>query len=66
MNEDLAHRFCWKMGEIPDGGGGSGGYSDFKRRVALQWDADLEEAVDGVKYIAEYMKTEDDDEGVRG
>lgn len=62
VNEDLAPKFCWKMGDIPDA---SGGLSDFQRSVALQSDTDLEEAVDGVRYIAEHMKTEDDDEGVR-
>uniref|UniRef100_A0A4W6E721 Cholinergic receptor, nicotinic, beta 5a n=2 Tax=Lates calcarifer TaxID=8187 RepID=A0A4W6E721_LATCA len=61
VNEDLAHKFCWKVGDIPDGGGG---FSDFRRPLAVQWDADLEEAVDGVRYIAEHMKTEDDDEGI--
>uniref|UniRef100_A0A667WW45 Cholinergic receptor, nicotinic, beta 5a n=1 Tax=Myripristis murdjan TaxID=586833 RepID=A0A667WW45_9TELE len=60
MNEDSARKFGWKVGDIPDGGGG---IPDFRRRVAVQWDADLEEAVDGVRYIAEHMKTEDDDEG---
>lgn len=58
VNED----FCWKMGDIPDG---AGGFSDLRRPVAVERDADLEEAVDGVRYIAEHMKTEDDDEGVR-
>lgn len=62
VNEDLAHRFSWKMGDIPDGGGG---FSDLRRPMAVERDADLEEAVDGVRYIAEHMKTEDDDEGVR-
>lgn len=62
VNEDLPHKYCWKVGDIPDGGGG---FSDFRRPLPLQWDADLDEAVDGVRYIAEHMKTEDDDEGVR-
>uniref|UniRef100_A0A673BH36 Cholinergic receptor, nicotinic, beta 5a n=1 Tax=Sphaeramia orbicularis TaxID=375764 RepID=A0A673BH36_9TELE len=61
VNEDLVHKFCWKGTDIPDGGGG---FSDFRRPLASQWDADLEEAVDGVRYIAEHMKTEDDDEGI--
>ncbi|XP_068444650.1 neuronal acetylcholine receptor subunit beta-2 isoform X2 [Clinocottus analis] len=61
VNEDLAHKFCWKVDDIPDGGGG---FSDFRRPSAVQWDADVEEAVDGVRYIAEHMKTEDDDEGI--
>lgn len=68
VNEDLAQRFCWKAGDLPDGGGGggssSGSFSDFRRHQP-QCEADLEEAVEGVKYIAEHMKTEDDDEGVR-
>lgn len=62
VNEDLAQKFCRKVGDIPNE---SGGFSDFRRRLAVQWDADLEEAVNGVQYIAEHMKTEDDDEGVR-
>ncbi|KAM9856603.1 neuronal acetylcholine receptor subunit beta-2-like [Aulostomus maculatus] len=61
VNEDLAHRFCWRVGDISDGGGG---FSEFRRPLSAQWDAELEEAVDGVKYIAEHMKTEDDDEGI--
>ncbi|XP_030590502.1 neuronal acetylcholine receptor subunit beta-2-like isoform X1 [Archocentrus centrarchus] len=61
MNEDLAHKCCWTASEIPEGGGG---FSDFQRPLANQLDADLEEAVDGVRYIAEHMKTEDDDEGI--
>ncbi|XP_004538921.2 neuronal acetylcholine receptor subunit beta-2 [Maylandia zebra] len=61
VNEDLAQRCCWTAGDIPDGGGG---FSDFQRPLANQLDADLEEAVDGVRYIAEHMKTEDDDEGI--
>lgn len=63
VNEDLAQKFCWKVGDIPNE---SGGFPDFRRHMAVQWDADLEEAVTGVKYIAEHMKTEDEDEGVRG
>uniref|UniRef100_A0A3P9ML49 Cholinergic receptor, nicotinic, beta 5a n=1 Tax=Oryzias latipes TaxID=8090 RepID=A0A3P9ML49_ORYLA len=61
VNEDLAHRCCWKVGDIPDGGGG---LSDFRRSCADQRDADLDEAMEGVRYIADHMKTEDDDEGI--
>lgn len=38
---------------------------DFVRPTAAQLDAELEEAVDGVKYISEHMKMEDGNEGVR-
>ncbi|KAF6726528.1 Neuronal acetylcholine receptor subunit beta-2 [Oryzias melastigma] len=61
VNEDLAHRCCWKVGDISDGGGG---LSDFQRSCADQRDADLDEAMEGVRYIADHMKTEDDDEGI--
>uniref|UniRef100_A0A3B3TVS5 Neuronal acetylcholine receptor subunit beta-2-like n=1 Tax=Poecilia latipinna TaxID=48699 RepID=A0A3B3TVS5_9TELE len=39
--------------------------SSFHSGAAAQLDAELEEAVDGVKYIAEHMKMEDGNEGVR-
>ncbi|XP_054634944.1 neuronal acetylcholine receptor subunit beta-2 isoform X2 [Dunckerocampus dactyliophorus] len=61
VNADWAHKYCWRVGNIPDVGGGR---SDFQRPLATQWDADLQEAVEGVQYIAEHMKREDDDEGV--
>ncbi|XP_010893101.2 neuronal acetylcholine receptor subunit beta-2 [Esox lucius] len=60
VNEDSARKFGWKVGDVS----GDGGIPEFRRRVAVQWDADLEEAVDGVRYIAEHMKTEDGDEGI--
>ncbi|XP_062334317.1 neuronal acetylcholine receptor subunit beta-2-like isoform X2 [Osmerus eperlanus] len=59
VNEDSAKKFGWKVGDVSDGGP-----PEFRRRVAVQWDADMEEAVDGVRYIAEHMRTEDDDEGI--
>nr|XP_057942843.1 neuronal acetylcholine receptor subunit beta-2-like isoform X2 [Doryrhamphus excisus] len=61
VNADWAHKYCWRMGDIPDVGGRR---SDLQRPLATQWDADLQEAVEGVQYIAEHMKTEDDDEGI--
>nr|XP_046193665.1 neuronal acetylcholine receptor subunit beta-2-like [Oncorhynchus gorbuscha] len=60
VKEDSARRFGWKVGDVS----GDGGVPEIRRRVAVQWDADLEEAVDGVRYIAEHMKTEDGDEGI--
>ncbi|KAK5899920.1 hypothetical protein CesoFtcFv8_009347 [Champsocephalus esox] len=61
VNEDLANKFCWKVDDVPDGGSG---FSDFQKPLASQWDADVEEAVDGVRYIAEHMRTEDDDDRI--
>uniref|UniRef100_A0A8C6KKZ7 Cholinergic receptor, nicotinic, beta 5a n=1 Tax=Nothobranchius furzeri TaxID=105023 RepID=A0A8C6KKZ7_NOTFU len=62
VNEEVVRRCYWKRDNIPDG---PGGIPDFQGPLALQWEADLEEAVDGVRYIAEHMKMEDDDEGDR-
>lgn len=60
--EDMPHRLCWKAGDLPDG---SMGFSDHQRPLGTHSETKMEEAVEGVKYIAEHMKTEDDDEGVR-
>lgn len=49
VDEDIAPKCCWKVGD----------------NQGSQWDADVEEAVDGVRYIAGHMKTEDDNEKVR-
>lgn len=62
VNEDLAQKYCWRMSNLPED---CAGVSESPRLLASQWDMDLEEAVDGVKYIAEHMRTEEDDEGVR-
>ncbi|CAJ1053000.1 neuronal acetylcholine receptor subunit beta-2-like [Xyrichtys novacula] len=58
VNEDLAHRFGWKTGQD------SCGFPDSQRHMAVQWERDLQEAVEGVKYITEQMKTEEGNEGV--
>ncbi|XP_008406448.1 neuronal acetylcholine receptor subunit beta-2-like isoform X1 [Poecilia reticulata] len=57
VNEDSAYNCCWKTGDARDS-------PDFGRPTAAQLDAELEEAVDGVKYIAEHMKMEDGNEGI--
>ncbi|XP_074520170.1 neuronal acetylcholine receptor subunit beta-2-like isoform X2 [Halichoeres trimaculatus] len=59
VDEDLAPKCCWKVGDTQGGGN-----ADSQRHKAAQWDADLEEAVDGVRYIAGHMKTEDDNEKI--
>uniref|UniRef100_A0A3P8W2Z4 Cholinergic receptor, nicotinic, beta 5a n=1 Tax=Cynoglossus semilaevis TaxID=244447 RepID=A0A3P8W2Z4_CYNSE len=61
VNEDLAQKYCWRMSNLPED---CAGVSESPRLLASQWDMDLEEAVDGVKYIAEHMRTEEDDEGI--
>lgn len=38
--------------------------TEFRKRMTLKSNIDVEDAVDGVRYIAEKMKSEDDDEGI--
>uniref|UniRef100_A0A3Q3M5J8 Neuronal acetylcholine receptor subunit beta-2-like n=1 Tax=Mastacembelus armatus TaxID=205130 RepID=A0A3Q3M5J8_9TELE len=49
-----------------DGGTGSpvGMNTEFRKRMTLKCNIDVEDAVNGVRYIAEKMKSEDDDEGI--
>ncbi|XP_035273001.1 neuronal acetylcholine receptor subunit beta-2 [Anguilla anguilla] len=57
VSEDSARRYGWRAGGLPES-------TEFRRRVRGKREADLEEATDGVRFIAEHMKSEDDDEGV--
>ncbi|XP_059904243.1 neuronal acetylcholine receptor subunit beta-2-like [Gadus macrocephalus] len=64
-NEEAARRYGWRAGGVPAVGGGAGaGEGGAEGGAATRWDAYLEEAVDGVKFIARHMKTEDEDEGI--
>ena len=56
VNEDSAKRYGWK--------GGLSENTEFRKRLTLKSNIDVEDAVDGVRYIAAKMKSEDDDEGV--
>lgn len=59
LNDDPV-RVCgtWRVGDLPEG-------SEFRQRVRVRHDQDVDEAIEGVRFIAEHMKIEDDDEGVR-
>ncbi|KAM6980373.1 neuronal acetylcholine receptor subunit beta-2-like [Aplochiton taeniatus] len=57
VNEESARRFGWRGGDLPD-------KTEFRRRSPLMGSADVDEAMDGVCYIADKMKSEDDDEGI--
>ncbi|KAG9259759.1 neuronal acetylcholine receptor subunit beta-2 isoform X1 [Astyanax mexicanus] len=48
---------AWRLGELPEG-------SEFRQRVRLRRDPEVDEAIEGVRFIAEHMKIEDDDEGI--
>lgn len=55
VNEDSTKHIGWRPSES----------TEFRKRMAVKCSADMEEAVMGVRYIAEKLKNEDDDEGVR-
>ncbi|KAJ8272425.1 hypothetical protein COCON_G00112840 [Conger conger] len=57
INEESAKRYGWRICDLPES-------TEFRRRVRGKREADMEEAVDGVRFVAEHMKSEDDDEGV--
>ena len=57
VNEDSAKRYGWKISDMSEN-------TEFRKRMTLKCNIDVEDAVDGVRYIAEKMKSEDDDEGV--
>ncbi|KAF3838481.1 hypothetical protein F7725_010249 [Dissostichus mawsoni] len=57
VNEESAKRYGWRISDMSDN-------TDFRKRMTLKSNIDVEDAVDGVRYIADKMKREDDDEGV--
>lgn len=57
VNEESAKRYGWKIRDLSEN-------TEFRKRMTLKYNIDVEDAVDGVRYIAEKMKSEDDDEGV--
>uniref|UniRef100_UPI0037E93F89 neuronal acetylcholine receptor subunit beta-2-like n=1 Tax=Semicossyphus pulcher TaxID=241346 RepID=UPI0037E93F89 len=57
VNEDSAKRYGWKIGDLTEN-------TEFRKRMTLKSNIDVEDAVDGVRYIADKMKGEDDDEGI--
>lgn len=57
VNEESAKRYGWRVSDCSEN-------TEFRKRMTLKSNIDVEDAVDGVRYIAEKMKSEDDDEGV--
>ncbi|CAG5990543.1 unnamed protein product [Menidia menidia] len=57
VNEESAKRYGWRISDLPEN-------TEFRRRMTLKGSINVEDAVDGVRYIAEKMKSEDDDEGI--
>ncbi|XP_019739452.1 neuronal acetylcholine receptor subunit beta-2-like, partial [Hippocampus comes] len=57
VNEESAKRYGWTFSDFADN-------TEFRRRATLKSSIDVEDAVDGVRYIADKMKSEDDDEGI--
>ncbi|XP_042594179.1 neuronal acetylcholine receptor subunit beta-2-like isoform X3 [Cyprinus carpio] len=52
-----AKHIGWRPGELQES-------TEFRKRMAVKCSADMEEAVKGVRYIADKLKNEDDDEGI--
>ncbi|KAG2466800.1 neuronal acetylcholine receptor subunit beta-2 isoform X1 [Polypterus senegalus] len=57
VNEDSAKKYGWKISDLPDN-------LEFRRRMTIKCNPDIEEAVEGVRFIAEHMKSEDDDQSI--
>ncbi|TRY56902.1 hypothetical protein DNTS_031027 [Danionella cerebrum] len=57
INEDSSRHIAWRAGLMQEN-------TEYRRRMELKCSGDMEEAVRGVRYIADKMKSEDDDEGI--
>ncbi|XP_028316339.1 neuronal acetylcholine receptor subunit beta-2-like [Gouania willdenowi] len=57
VNEDSAKRYGWRIGDISEN-------TEIRKRMTLKSNIDVEDAVNGVRYIANKMKSEDDVEGI--
>ncbi|XP_058887955.1 neuronal acetylcholine receptor subunit beta-2-like [Acipenser ruthenus] len=57
VNEESAKKYGWKISDIPDN-------TEFRKRMTIKCNPGVEEAVEGVRFIAEHMKTEDDDQSI--
>ncbi|XP_072519044.1 neuronal acetylcholine receptor subunit beta-2 [Salminus brasiliensis] len=57
VNEDSAKHMGWRTTDLPEN-------SELRKRLAVKCSVDVEEAMEGVRYIADKMKSEDDDEGI--
>uniref|UniRef100_A0A3B3SP45 Cholinergic receptor, nicotinic, beta 5a n=2 Tax=Paramormyrops kingsleyae TaxID=1676925 RepID=A0A3B3SP45_9TELE len=56
-DEESARKYGWKLSDYPEN-------VEFRRRLTFSCNSDMEEAVDGVRFIAEHLRNEDDDESV--
>ncbi|XP_035280926.1 neuronal acetylcholine receptor subunit beta-2-like isoform X1 [Anguilla anguilla] len=59
VNEESPNRCGRRAGDAPENVLGGG---EFRRRVTVRCDEDVKEAVDGVRYVAEHLKEEDEDQ----
>ncbi|KAG7328846.1 hypothetical protein KOW79_007020 [Hemibagrus wyckioides] len=56
VNED-SKTMSWRIREMQDS-------TEVRKRISVKQSADMEEAVEGVRYIADKIKSEDDDEAI--
>lgn len=56
VNDD-SKTLSWRIKDVQDN-------TEIRKRLAVKCSADIDEAVEGVRYIADRIKSEDDDEAV--
>ncbi|XP_007890206.2 neuronal acetylcholine receptor subunit beta-4 [Callorhinchus milii] len=57
VNEEPAKKYNWKLADTSEN-------QDFRKRGPLKGNPKVQEAVDGVRFIANHMKIEDDDQSI--
>ncbi|XP_020370129.1 neuronal acetylcholine receptor subunit beta-4 [Rhincodon typus] len=57
INKEPAKEYGWHLGDLPD-------HQDLRKKGSSKVNSSIQEAVDGVRFIAEHMKSEDDDQSI--
>ncbi|XP_043571310.1 neuronal acetylcholine receptor subunit beta-4-like isoform X3 [Chiloscyllium plagiosum] len=58
INPESTKEYSWHLGDLSD-------HQDLRKKGSTKVNSSIQEAVDGVRFIAEHMKSEDDDQSVR-
>ncbi|XP_043571302.1 neuronal acetylcholine receptor subunit beta-4-like isoform X2 [Chiloscyllium plagiosum] len=57
INPESTKEYSWHLGDLSD-------HQDLRKKGSTKVNSSIQEAVDGVRFIAEHMKSEDDDQSV--
>ncbi|XP_038660152.1 neuronal acetylcholine receptor subunit beta-4 isoform X2 [Scyliorhinus canicula] len=57
VNKESAKKYGWRLGDMSDD-------QDSRKEASAKISSSVQEAVDGVRFIAEHMKSEDDDQSI--